>query len=136
MKAANFLACFAIAGAPLFTTGWHNSPSQPNSELRERLRYRDISSAGKPSDRRAIMIAEWTRSKEWTLAYIAKMPEENLGFKPVPEIRSFAEQMLHLAYWNFGFTAKCFGRSIPYQESQLTPQNYRTKATLSDVVRE
>ena len=44
----------------------------------------------------------WKNSKKWTLDYIDAMPEEAINFKPTPEIRSFAEQMLHLAYWNYG----------------------------------
>jgi hypothetical protein len=37
--------------------------------------------------------------------YIEAMPEDALGFKPTPEIRSFAEQMLHLAGGNYMFAA-------------------------------
>ena len=46
----------------------------------------------------------WKRAKKWTLDYIDAMPEDALNFKPTPEIRSFGEQMLHLAYWNCGLS--------------------------------
>ena len=82
------------------------------------------------------MIEEWTRARDWTQEYIAKMPEANFGFKPVPEVRSFAEQMLHLAYWNFGFTARVFGRPMPYKEADLMNGDYKTKAALSKLVAE
>jgi uncharacterized damage-inducible protein DinB len=93
-------------------------------------------SSKEPSHRVSIMIAQWTRAKDWTQAYIAKMPEENFSFKPVPEVRSFAEQMLHLAYWNFGFTAKAFGRPLPYQETDLMKDDFKSKARLTKVVAE
>ncbi len=89
-----------------------------------------------PSQRVALMIEEWTRAKAWTAEYIAAMPEESFGFKPVPEVRSFAEQMLHLAYWNFGFNTSAFGRTSPYTEEQLMTDEFKTKARLSKVVAE
>src|SRR5215212_9981690 len=78
--------------------------------------------------RKDLMIAQWTRARDWTQQYIAAMPEGNFGFKPVPEVRSFAEQMLHLAFWNFGFTAKSFGQTAPYKEPELTKDELKTKA--------
>ena len=96
-----------------------------------------VATADKQSSQRiAIMIAQWSRAKNWTLEYIAKMPEENFGFKPVPEVRSFAEQMLHLAYWNFGFTAKSFNRPLPYKEADLMKDDFKSKARLTQVVSE
>lgn len=47
------------------------------------------------------MAAEWRRAKKWTLLYLDAMPEDAFSFKPVPEVRSFAEQMLHLVGGNY-----------------------------------
>ncbi|HZF37583.1 MAG TPA: hypothetical protein VE715_02060, partial [Blastocatellia bacterium] len=47
-------------------------------------------------DKRAPIVKEtesnWKRARKWTLDYIDAMPENAMGFKPTPEIRSFAEQ--------------------------------------------
>jgi hypothetical protein len=43
------------------------------------------------------MVAEWQRAKMYTKAYLDAMPEDGYAFKPTPEIRSFAQQMLHLS---------------------------------------
>ncbi|HWY33985.1 MAG TPA: hypothetical protein VNX68_05020, partial [Nitrosopumilaceae archaeon] len=43
------------------------------------------------------MVVEWQRAKTYTKAYLDAMPEDGYGFKPTPDIRSFAQQMLHLA---------------------------------------
>jgi uncharacterized damage-inducible protein DinB len=45
----------------------------------------------------AAMVADWTRAKDYTKEYLDAMPEDGYSFKPSPDIRSFAEQMLHLA---------------------------------------
>ena len=72
-----------------------------------------------PKDRVGGLIAEWTRAKNWTKEYLDKMPEDGLNFKPVPEIRSFAEQMLHLANANFNYGVRGTGATNPYQGKNL-----------------
>jgi uncharacterized damage-inducible protein DinB len=49
------------------------------------------------------MVAEWQRAKIYTRSYLDAMPEDGYGFKPTPEIRSFAQQMLHLSDANYVF---------------------------------
>ena len=46
-------------------------------------------------------IAEWQRAKLYTKAYLDAMPENYFDFKPTKEIRSFAQQMLHLSDANY-----------------------------------
>jgi uncharacterized damage-inducible protein DinB len=48
-------------------------------------------------------VAEWQRAKLYTKAYLDAMPEDGFGFKPTPEIRSFAQQMLHISDANYVF---------------------------------
>ncbi|MFL5787854.1 MAG: DinB family protein [Flavisolibacter sp.] len=49
------------------------------------------------------MIAEWQRAKLYTKSYLDAMPEDGYGFKPTPETRSFAQQMLHIADADYMF---------------------------------
>src|SRR6516165_8492499 len=46
---------------------------------------------------KAQYIKDWERAKSYTLDYLNTMPAEKYSFKPVDSIRSFAQQMLHLA---------------------------------------
>lgn len=61
----------------------------------------------------------WNRAKECTIEYAAAMPEETYDFKPVPEVRSFADQMLHIADTNVWFlntyisSGNTFSRDYP-----------------------
>ena len=91
---------------------------------------------GKPSPRVAVLVAQWTRAKAWTREYLDKMPEDSFGFTPVPEVRSFAGQMLHLAFWNFAFTDRATGQTSLYKEQDLMKDEFKTKARLSKVVAE
>jgi uncharacterized damage-inducible protein DinB len=90
----------------------------------------------KPSSRLAVLIAQWTRAKAWTGEYIDKMPEDSFGFRPVPGVRSFAGQMLHLAFWNFAFVDRAIGQPSPYKEQDLVKDEFKTRARLSKVVTE
>jgi uncharacterized damage-inducible protein DinB len=100
--------------------------------------------AKKPADDKRAPIAKeiestWKRAKTWTLSYIDAMPENALSFKPTPEIRSFAEQMLHLAFWNFGLVEAVNGKANPYgkkQEDLEKRDDMKTKAALRKVVAE
>src|ERR1700733_5753059 len=65
------------------------------------------------------MVVEWQRSKTYTKAYLDAMPSDGYSFKPTPEIRSFAEQMLHLATDNYGFAAFASGKPNPIGDSSL-----------------
>ena len=91
---------------------------------------------GKPSPRVMVLVGQWTRAKEWTREYIDKMPEDSLGFSPAPAVRSFAGQMLHLAFWNFAFTDRAKGQTSPYKEQDFIKDEFKTKARLSKVVTE
>jgi uncharacterized damage-inducible protein DinB len=43
------------------------------------------------------LVKEWQRAKLYTLEYLDTMPRDRYGFKAQDSIRSFAQQMLHLA---------------------------------------
>lgn len=90
-----------------------------------------------PSDRIGGIVAEWTRAKNWTKEYLDKMPEDGMNFKPTPEVRSFSEQMLHLASANFNYGVRGTGATNPYQGKDLTKlDEYKTKANLTKIVME
>ena len=59
------------------------------------------------------MIADWQRAKTYTKAYLDAMPEDGYGFKPTPEIRSFAQQMLHLSDANYMFATVASDKPNP-----------------------
>src|ERR1700756_65513 len=59
------------------------------------------------------LVAEWQRAKAYTKAYLDAMPEDGYAYKPTPEIRSFAQQMLHLADGNYLFASMASGKANP-----------------------
>lgn len=59
-------------------------------------------------------VKEWERAKAYTKEYLDAMPESKYNLKPTPEMRSFAEQMLHITDSNYGFGSAATGEKSPY----------------------
>lgn len=85
----------------------------------------------------ARMIKDWERAKAYTAEYLAAMPEDGTNYKPAADVRSFAEQMIHIAGANFMFASQVSGKANPYQGQNLeTMDKFKTKAALATLVNE
>lgn len=83
------------------------------------------------------LVREWERAKTYTKAYLDAMPEDGVSFKPTPEIRSFAEQLLHLSNATIFFISTGTGKEKIYVGKNLEKlDEYKTKASLTKVVME
>lgn len=82
----------------------------------------------------ADMVKEWERSKAYTKEYLDAMPENKYALKPTPEIRSFAEQLLHLADGNYGFASYATNTKSPYAQAELEKSNDKSKTNVSKLV--
>ena len=79
---------------------------------------------------------DFQRSKTQILAYIDIMPEEHFGFKPTPDTRSFAEQMLHIAQGTAGLVANGTGTEKPFSENLEKVEKYSSKGEVRRLVTE
>jgi len=80
------------------------------------------------------IIKEWERSKAYTKEYMGAMPESGYALKPTPEMRSFAEQLLHLADANYGLVSSAIGIKSPFTVGDLEKTPNKSKANVSKVV--
>ena len=80
------------------------------------------------------MVREWERAKAYTKEYLDAMPADKYSLKPTPDMRSFAEQMLHLTDANYGFTAAVTGEKSPYSPGQLEKTANKTKDSVTKTV--
>ncbi len=67
----------------------------------------------KPTLSTGEMIEEWQRAKVYTKEYLEAMPEEGYSFKPTPEMKTFAQQYLHLAGAQLRYMSKIVGKADP-----------------------
>lgn len=57
--------------------------------------------------------------KAYTKRYMDAMPADDYNFKPTPDIRSFAQQMLHLADATYYFVSIASGKPSPIGQVSL-----------------
>jgi len=76
-------------------------------------------------DVKAQLVKDWQRGKDYTNEYLNAMPANRYSFKAVDSIRSFAQQMLHLAQANLFFMSnatgmnKSFGSNLQQRASAV-----------------
>ena len=56
----------------------------------------------------------WQFSKDYTLAMLAKMPDEHLNFRPTPEVWTFSQQLTHIGDGNLLIAAPLAGDKLNY----------------------
>ena len=93
-----------------------------------------VSSAAFAQFTQSEMVQEWTRAKAYTKAYLDAMPADGYGFKPTPEIRSFAQQMLHLAEADFYYMSVVNGKPSPFGDKSVEKTVPPTKEETTKVV--
>jgi uncharacterized damage-inducible protein DinB len=81
------------------------------------------------------IVKEWERAKAYTKEYLDAMPESGYAFKPTPEMRSFAEQMLHLTDTDYAFVSAAAVKS-PEGVAGLEKSADKSKANVSKLVLE
>ncbi|MGK2861616.1 MAG: DinB family protein [Chitinophagaceae bacterium] len=77
---------------------------------------------------------EWERARAYTKEYLDVMPESGYALKPAPEMRSFAEQMLHLTDANYGFAASATGATSPVGTGESEKTADKSKANVIKLV--
>jgi uncharacterized damage-inducible protein DinB len=80
------------------------------------------------------MIKDWERAKLYTREYLDSMPEEGYALKPTPEMRTFAEEMIHLGGANFIIGAIASGAKSPVEIGDLAKITDKSKAATTKMV--
>ena len=80
------------------------------------------------------MLKDWERAKAYTKEYLDSMPEAGYNLKPTPEMRSFAEQMLHLTDGNYGFASAASGEKSPVAFGESEKTTDKSKANVTKLV--
>ncbi|MBT1697372.1 DinB family protein [Fulvivirgaceae bacterium PWU4] len=89
-----------------------------------------------PPSKAEQLIADWERAKAYTLDYLNAANDDVISFKPTAEMRTFGQQMLHMADDNFGFAALASGKTSPSNFGELEKRSaeFKTKAALTKAV--
>ena len=82
----------------------------------------------------AELVKEWERSKAYTKEYLDAMLESGYALKPTPEMRSFAEQNLHLADANYGLVSAALDIKSPFGRGEWEKTGDKSKANVTKIV--
>jgi len=81
------------------------------------------------------MAMDWERAKAYTQEYLNASTDDVVKFKPTPEMRTFGQQMLHIAEANYGLASMATGKTSPVAFGSLEKSDkYTTKAELTKAV--
>ncbi|HWZ13629.1 MAG TPA: DinB family protein [Mucilaginibacter sp.] len=82
------------------------------------------------------MVDEWQRAKLYTRDYLDAMPADGYSFKATPEVRTFAQQMLHLADGNYFMVSAATGQPSPMGQTSAERTVAPTKEATTRAVME
>ncbi|RFM32519.1 DinB family protein [Chitinophaga silvisoli] len=91
-------------------------------------------SIAKAQTQNEALVKEWERAKAYTKEYLDAMPEKDFGLKPTPEMRSFADQFLHLTDANYAFIAAASGQKSPVNPGDSEKSTDKSKAAVTKAV--
>ena len=79
------------------------------------------------------LLNDWKRSKLYTDDYLKTMPPDSYSFRPQDSIRTFAQQMIHLAQGTVSLMAASTGMKIPTVINRPNLENTSTALTKDSV---
>jgi uncharacterized damage-inducible protein DinB len=83
----------------------------------------------------ASTVADWERAKAYTLEYLNASTDEVINFKPTADMRTFGQQMLHIAEANYGMASAAAGKTSPVPFGSLEKSDkLNTKEALTKEV--
>ena len=85
---------------------------------------------------RDVLIARWSEIGDKMVKLAEEFPEDRYDARPVPGVRSFAEQLRHVAFWN-GYVHKTLRReNVDGEANELPRDRYPTKSEIVTVLRQ
>jgi uncharacterized damage-inducible protein DinB len=76
----------------------------------------------------AEVLQQWNRIGQRLIDMAEDFPEDKYDYKPTPEVRSFAEQLLHVAAANYAFIRAARGEARSAEH--FSRETYKTKADI------
>lgn len=76
------------------------------------------------------LVASWVEISDKIVAMAEDFPEEKYGYQATKDVRTFADNLRHVAFWNRYVTAQMKGEKIDPRINELPKAEYGTKAKI------
>lgn len=83
---------------------------------------------------RDAMVEDWVQTTDKLITMAEDFPESKYDFRPVEGVRTFAEQLRHVAFWNMYVAKTMKGEKIDPATNELSKAEYPTKASIVAVL--
>src|SRR5947208_1444222 len=84
---------------------------------------------------REILLAQWVDIGDKIIKLAEEFPEDKYEYRPVPDVRTFADQLRHVAFWNLFVEKTARGEAIDAAVNELSRDEYPTKAKVVDALK-
>ena len=84
---------------------------------------------------RDVLVTRWAEIGDKIVKLAEEFPEDRYDAKPVADVRSFADQVRHVAFWNRYVQKTLRREEAEGQANELPRASYPTKAKLVKVLR-
>ena len=84
---------------------------------------------------RDVLVTRWAEIADKIVKLAEEFPEDRYDAKPVADVRSFADQVRHVAFWNRYVQKTLRREEADGQANELPRASYPTKAKLVKVLR-
>ena len=82
------------------------------------------------------LMARWSEVGDKLVQLAEEFPAERYDYRPVPEVRSFAEQLRHLAFWNLYVVKTLRREEADGEANELPATTHPTRAEIVPALRE
>ena len=86
--------------------------------------------APKPENTRDVLLAGWNEIGEKFVKLAEEFPEEKYEYKPAATVRSFADVLRHVAFWNDYVAKAARGEKPDGRQNELPKAQYATKGAI------
>lgn len=83
-----------------------------------------------------VLIARWTETAAKLVQLADEFPAERYDYRPAAEVRTFAEQARHVAFWNQYLAATLRGESPDGSANELPAAEYADKPRIVQALRD
>jgi uncharacterized damage-inducible protein DinB len=83
----------------------------------------------------ARLIGRWEQVAQKLLSLAEEVHENHFDYRPVSGVRTFAEVLRHVAFWNIFLADSARGKKANDTANELSKKEYSTKAQIVNVLR-
>ena len=84
---------------------------------------------------RDVLVTRWTEIGDKIVKLAEEFPEDRYDARPVPDVRSFADQLRHVAFWNRYVQKTLRREEADGQANELPAASFPTKPKIVKVLR-